>query len=162
MNNMRKRIPDFEEELEVEQVEEDESLPPRSELHRNKEKKQKFKMNHIFVRVLTCLFILLPISILWYTDKYIQVKSDSSNAGKSAFEVIFFDSAKSETQKQSEKVVTHTVKKGETLESIAKQYFSDESGIEVIKKYNNLEEDEVSAGQELKIPIKDKSVKQES
>ena len=108
---MRKRIPDFEEELEVEQVEEDESLPPRSELHRNKEKKQKFKMNHIFVRVLTCLFILLPISILWYTDKYIQVKSDSSNAGKSAFEVIFFDSAKSETQKQSEKVVTHTVKK---------------------------------------------------
>lgn len=59
-------------------------------------------------------------------------------------------------------MVTHTVKKGETLESIAKQYFSDESGIEVIKKYNNLEEDEVSAGQELKIPIKDKSVKQES
>ena len=29
---MRKRIPDFEEELEVEQVEEDESLPPRSEI----------------------------------------------------------------------------------------------------------------------------------
>ncbi|EJS67325.1 peptidase M23 [Bacillus cereus] len=159
---MRKRIPDFEEELEVERVEEDESLPPRSEIHRNKEKKQKFKMNHIFVRVLTFLFILLPISILWYTDKYIQVKSDSNNAGKSAFEVIFFDSAKSETQKQSEKVVTHTVKEGETLESIAKQYISDENGIEVIKKYNNLQEDEVSAGQELKIPIKDKSVKQES
>ncbi|PEX92347.1 LysM peptidoglycan-binding domain-containing protein [Bacillus cereus] len=159
---MRKRIPDFEEELEVERVEEDESLPPRSEIHRNKEKKQKFKMNHIFVRVLTFLFILLPISILWYTDKYIQVKSDSNNAGKSAFEVIFFDSAKSETQKQSEKIVTHTVKEGETLESIAKQYISDENGIEVIKKYNNLQEDEVSAGQELKIPIKDKSVKQES
>ncbi|WP_433771631.1 LysM peptidoglycan-binding domain-containing protein [Bacillus wiedmannii] len=159
---MRKRIPDFEEELEVERVEEDESLPPRSEIHRNKENKQKFKMNHIFVRVLTFLFILLPISILWYTDKYIQVKSDSNNAGKSAFEVIFFDSAKSETQKQSEKVVTHTVKEGETLESIAKQYISDENGIEVIKKYNNLQEDEVSAGQELKIPIKDKSVKQES
>lgn len=28
---MRKRIPDFEEELEVERVEEKESLPPRSE-----------------------------------------------------------------------------------------------------------------------------------
>ncbi|CAM4017842.1 LysM peptidoglycan-binding domain-containing protein [Bacillus cereus] len=159
---MRKRIPDFEEELEVERVEEDESLPPRSEIHRNKEKKQKFKMNHIFVRVLTFLFILLPISILWYTDKYIQVKSDSNNAGKSAFEVIFFDSAKSESPKQSEKVATHTVKEGETLESIARQYFSDESGIEVIKKYNNLQEDEVSVGQELKIPIKDKSAEQES
>lgn len=55
MNNMRKRIPDFEEELEVERVEEKEGLPPRSEIHRNKEKKQKFKMNHIFVRVLTFL-----------------------------------------------------------------------------------------------------------
>ncbi|PEW38020.1 peptidase M23 [Bacillus cereus] len=160
MNNMRKRIPDFEEELEVERVEEKEGLPPRSEIHRNKEKKQKFKMNHIFVRVLTFLFILLPISILWYTDKYIQVKSDGNNAGKSAFEVIFFDSAKSESP--SEKVVTHTVKEGETLESIAKQYFSDETGIEVIKKYNDLQEDKVSVGQEIKIPIKDKSAKQES
>ncbi|CUB12616.1 Cell division suppressor protein YneA [Bacillus cereus] len=159
---MRKRIPDFEEELEVERVEEKEGLPPRSEIHRNKEKKQKFKMNHIFVRVLTFLFILLPISILWYTDKYIQVKSDSNNAGKSAFEVIFFDSAKSESEALSEKVVTHTVKEGETLESIAKRYFSDETGIEVIKKYNDLQKDEVHVGQELKIPIKDKSTKQGS
>ncbi|MGW5980493.1 LysM peptidoglycan-binding domain-containing protein [Bacillus mycoides] len=159
---MRKRIPDFEEELEVEQVEEDESLPPRSEIHRNKENKPKFKMNHIFVRVLTFLFILLPISILWYTDKYIQVKSDSNNAEKSAFEVIFFDSAKTESKKQSEKVATHVVKDGETLESIAKQYFSDEDGIEIIKKYNDLQEDEVKVGQELKIPIKDKSAKYES
>ncbi|HFJ9372698.1 TPA: LysM peptidoglycan-binding domain-containing protein [Bacillus nitratireducens] len=156
---MRKRIPDFEEELEVERVEEDEGLPPRSEIRRNKEKKPKFKMNHIFVRVLTFLFILLPISILWYTDKYTQVKSDSNNAGKSAFEVIFFDSAKTESQKQSEKVATHIVKDGESLESIAKQYFSDENGMEVIKKYNDLQEDEVRVGQELKIPINDKSAK---
>ena len=39
---MRKRIPDFEEELEVERVEE-ESLPPRSEIHRNKEKNKSLK-----------------------------------------------------------------------------------------------------------------------
>lgn len=51
----------------------------------------------------------------------------------------FFDSAKSESEASSEKVVTHTVKEGETLESIAKQYFSDETGIEVIKKYNDLQ-----------------------
>ena len=69
---MRKRIPDFEEELEVERSGR-KKFTMRSEIHRNKEK-QKFKINHIFVRVLTFLFILLPISILWYTDKYIQVK----------------------------------------------------------------------------------------
>ncbi|CKF91084.1 LysM domain [Streptococcus pneumoniae] len=54
------------------------------------------------------------------------------------------------------------MKEGETLESIAKQYFSDETGIEVIKKYNDLQKDEVNVGQELKIPIKDKSTKRES
>ena len=129
---MRKRIPDFEEELEVERVEE-KKVYRRVVKFIEIKKKQKFKINHIFVRVLTFLFILLPISILWYTDKYIQVKGDSNNAGKSAFEVIFFDSAKSESQKHSEKVITHTVKEGETLESIAKQYFSDGNGIEVIK-----------------------------
>ena len=85
---MRRRIPDFEEELEVERVEE-KKVYRRVVKFIEIKKKQKFKMNHIFVRVLTFLFILLPISILWYTDKYIQVKSDSNNAGKSAFEVIF-------------------------------------------------------------------------
>ena len=85
---MRKRIPDFEEELEVERVEE-KKVYRRVVKFIEIKRKQKFKMNHIFVRVLTFLFILLPISILWYTDKYIQVKSDSNNAGKSAFEVIF-------------------------------------------------------------------------
>ncbi|ARO63962.1 LysM domain protein [Bacillus cereus] len=120
---MRKRIPDFEEELEVERVEEKESLPPRSEIHRNKEKKQKFKINHIFVRVLTFLFILLPISILWYTDKYIQVKGDSNNAGKSAFEVIFFDSAKSESQKHSEKVINAYCERGRNFRKYSEAIF---------------------------------------
>ena len=93
---------DFEEELEVERVEE-KKVYRRVVKFIEIKKKQKFKINHIFVRVLTFLFILSPISILWYTDKYIQVKGDSNNAGKSAFEVIFFDSAKSESQKHSEK-----------------------------------------------------------
>ncbi|KFM98938.1 LysM peptidoglycan-binding domain-containing protein [Bacillus clarus] len=156
---MRKRIPDFEEDFEEERVEEKEGLPPRSEIHRNKEKKSKFKMNHVFVRVLTFLFILLPICILWYTDKYIQVKSESDNAGKSAFEVIFFDSTKPEEHKQSENFEIHIVKEGETLESIGKRYFPDEDGATIIKKYNNLQEDEVKVAQELKIPVKEKTKK---
>ena len=41
------------------------------------------------------------------------------------------------------------MKDGETLESIAKQYFSDENGIEIIKKYNDLQEDEVKVGQRI-------------
>ena len=160
VNSVRKQIPDFEEELEEEQVEE--GLPPRSEVHRNKEKKSKFKINHFFVRVLTFLFILLPICILWYTDKYIEVQSSkgSSESEKSAFEVIFFDSNKSGEQKKAEKTEkteTHIVKEGETLESIGNQYFPGEDGAMIIKKYNNLQDDQLEEGQELKIPIKEKT-----
>ncbi|KEK23747.1 LysM peptidoglycan-binding domain-containing protein [Bacillus gaemokensis] len=154
---MRKQIPDFEEELEEEQT--DEGLPPRSEVHRNKEKKEsKFKINHFFVRVLTVLFVLLPLCILWYTDKYIEVKSakDSNEAGKSAFDVIFFDSNKQGEQKQPETFDTHIVKEGETVESIGKDYFPNEDGATIIKKYNNLQDVQLEVGQELKIPIKAK------
>ena len=54
---MRKRIPDFEEELEVERVEE-KKVYRRVVKFIEIKKKQKFKINHIFVRVLTFLFIL--------------------------------------------------------------------------------------------------------
>lgn len=163
MNSMRKQIPDFEEELEEEQTEE--GLPPRSEVHRNKEKKKsKFKINHFFVRVLTFLFILLPLSILWYTDKYIEVKSAKENdvPGTNAFEVIFFDSNKhgEGKKKQSEKFETHIVKEGETFESIGKQYFPNEDGATIIKSYNNLQDNQLEVGKELKIPVKKKTEKE--
>ncbi|MBC6975584.1 LysM peptidoglycan-binding domain-containing protein [Bacillus sp. Xin] len=164
---MRKQIPDFEDELEEELEEEqtEEGLPPRSEIHRNKEKKKsKFKINHFFVRVLTFLFILLPLSILWYTDKYIEVKSANKNdtSGKNAFEVIFFDSNKhgEGEKKQLEKFETHIVKEGETFESIGKQYFPNEDGATIIKNYNNLQDDQLEVGKELKIPIKEKIEKE--
>ncbi|MBO1578386.1 LysM peptidoglycan-binding domain-containing protein [Bacillus sp. XF8] len=164
---MRKQIPDFEEELEEELEEEqtEEGLPPRSEIHRNNEKKKsKFKINHFFVRVLTFLFILLPLSILWYTDKYIEVKSANKDdvSGKNAFEVIFFDSNKhgEGEKKQSEKFETHIVKEGETFESIGKQYFPNEDGATIIKNYNNLQDGQLEVGKELKIPVKEKVEKE--
>lgn len=160
MNNMRKQAAKFEEEMEeIEQTEE--GLPPRSEVHRNKEKKKsKFKINHFFVRILTFLFILLPICVLWYTDKYIEVKSREENDApkKSAFEVIFFDSNKQaggeQKLSQSGTFQTHIVKEGETFESIGKQYFPNEDGAEIIKKYNNLQDEQLKVGKELKIPVK--------
>lgn len=167
VNSMRKQIPDFEEELEetLEDEQTEEGLPPRSEIHQNKEKKKsKFKINHFFVRVLTFLFILLPLSILWYTDKYIEVKSAKENnaPGKNAFDVIFFDSNKhgEGEKKHSEKFETHIVKKGETFESIGKQYFPNKDGATIIKNYNNIQDNQLEVGKELKIPIKEKNGKE--
>ena len=159
---MRKRIPDFEEELE-EQVQAEEGLPPRSEVHRKKgKKKSKFKINHFFVRILTFLFILLPICVLWYTETHIGGKSKTENhdSEKSSFEVIVFDSNQEGEQKQPEKFQTHIVKEGETFESIGKQYFPDEDGAAIIKEYNNLQDDQLEVGKELKIPVKAKKVQE--
>lgn len=150
---------EFEENMK-ESTQTEEGLPPRSEVHKDKNnKKSKFKIKHFFVRILTVLFILLPIGVLWYTERYIVWKNEESeaNAKQSAFEVIFFDSKK-KTNHESKSSSSgtfqfHTVKEGETLEEVAKKYFPNEDGIAIIKKYNEVEEG-LAPGQVLKIPKK--------
>ncbi|MGF9966713.1 LysM peptidoglycan-binding domain-containing protein [Bacillus rhizoplanae] len=153
---MTRQTTEFEEDLKESTQTEEEGLPPRSEVHKD-EKKSKFKIKHFFVRVLTVLFILLPIGVLWYTERYIEGKKaeSSTNSEKSAFEVIFFDSKKKtdNESKSSQTFQFHTVKEGETLGSIAKKYFPNEDGIAIIKKYNEIAE-ELEPGQVLKIPVK--------
>lgn len=144
-----------------------EGLPPRSEVHKDKSnKKSKFRIKHFFVRILTVLFILLPIGILWYTDRYITEKNGklSADSEHSAFEVIFFDSKKKTNHESklssSETFQFHTVKEGETLEEVAKKYFPNEDGIAIIKKFNEIEEG-LKPGQVLKIPEKTGAEKKE-
>lgn len=150
---------EFEENME-ESTQTEEGLPPRSEVHKDKKnKKSKFKIKHFFVRILTVLFILLPVGVLWYTEHYIVEKNKKSAADseQSAFEVIFFNSKKKtnhESKSSSSKTFQfHTVKEGETLGEIAKNYFPDEDGIAIIKKYNEVAE-VLEPGQVLKIPKK--------
>ncbi|WP_070120817.1 LysM peptidoglycan-binding domain-containing protein [Bacillus marinisedimentorum] len=50
-------------------------------------------------------------------------------------------------------IMTHTVLSGETLYSISMKYFNSRSGETVIRNYNNLNGDNVHAGQKLKIPV---------
>lgn len=139
---------------------ETEGLPPRSEVHKDKKKKSKFKIKHFFVRILTLLFILLPVGILWYTEEYILQKSneESDTFTKSSFEEIFLDSEKQaesvDKSSQPGEFQFHTVKEGETLESIGKMYFPNEDGAMIIKEYNELKQDELQPGQVLKIPKK--------
>lgn len=158
VTDMAKQTTEFEENMKESTEKEGEGLPPRSEVHKDK-KKSKFKIKHFFVRILTLLFMLLPISILWYTERYMEGKQaeSSANSEKSAFEVIFFDSKKKTDNESksspSETFQFHTVQEGETLEDIAKKYFPNEDGIAIIKKYNEVAED-LEPGQVLKIPKK--------
>lgn len=75
----------------------DSNLPPRSELHRNKKKRTKWKLKYPLIRLLVLFFILLPIiffSIYTYMGgNYFEVKkvSVSPNNG---YETIDLDNSK--------------------------------------------------------------------
>lgn len=53
--------------IEHDNSDENQSLPPRSEIHKEKKKKTKVKIKYPVVRVLGLFFILLPITFLSYT-----------------------------------------------------------------------------------------------
>nr|WP_251030182.1 LysM peptidoglycan-binding domain-containing protein [Bacillus sp. ISL-35] len=64
---MRKRV----ERKSESKVEKKDALPPRSEIHRQKQKKTKVKVKYPVIRLMALFFILLPISffsILSYLD----------------------------------------------------------------------------------------------
>ncbi|MED4096523.1 LysM peptidoglycan-binding domain-containing protein, partial [Peribacillus simplex] len=56
--------------------------------------------------------------------------------------------------KESYKVVLHTVQGEETLFRISMKYYKSQEGIALIREWNGLNGNEISKGQVLKIPIK--------
>lgn len=215
-------------------VEKKESLPPRSEMHRQKQKKTKVKVKYPVIRLMALFFILLPISffsIISYLDgtkmplnksleragvEMINVESGddgkgvgqvedqeapsyeeiadpeeidvvaagpapSSSGDKNTAEapgesedkengkITVPASVESENEPAdtegtkatgegesatSEKVLYHTVKPNETIFRVAMTYYKSQEGIPIIKKANNIQGNEIQAGQVLKIPIK--------
>jgi LysM repeat protein len=215
-------------------VEKKESLPPRSEMHRQKQKKTKVKVKYPVIRLMALFFILLPISffsIISYLDgakvslkkpleragvEMINVESQedgkvvdqeedqeapsyeeiaepdeigvvaagpapSSSGDKNTTDTpVDGDAAENEkktvpassepeaepavaegttppeekTSTNSEKIIYHTVKPSETLFRVAMTYYKSQEGIPIIKKANNIQGNEIQAGQVLKIPIK--------
>ena len=206
-----------------------ESLPPRSELHRQKQKKTKVKVKYPVIRLMALFFILLPItffSIITYLDgskgpldlktdragiEMIDVENGGSNSTKNqessqdedapAIEemteqedidvataapapesgsdknttvnpestnvptvgtepaseqpdtVVSADPAEGSDGSEG-KIIYHIVQQSETLFRVAMKYYKSQEGIPIIKKANNIQSNEIKAGQVLKIPIK--------
>lgn len=225
-------------------VEKREALPPRSEIHRQKQKKTKVKVKYPVIRLMALFFILLPIiffSIISYleggkgpldisadragvemidvedggkskvdgnnnnnnnnnnnededapaieeiadesnidvavaapapeagndknsssTDPVDKQKNSASVTGPedtTATETVVesTDSAAVSTgtnEGAAEKIVYHTVQPNETLFRVAMKYYKSQDGIPIIKSANNIQGNEIKAGQVLKIPIK--------
>ncbi|MFI8576811.1 LysM peptidoglycan-binding domain-containing protein [Rossellomorea aquimaris] len=198
-----------------------EPLPARSEVHREKKKKNKWKMKYPLISMLLLFFILLPLtvfSIYSYFDsrdgplvvmsedvddveevRYDQsdnedeerfVESDSkeeesatndkkeeslnqdapSMTGKEqpastepasppAEQESTKESPKEEVKDEPEeeqptyKIVYHTVAPQETLFRIAMKYYNSQSGVERIKEWNHIQNNEIQTGQVLEIPL---------
>jgi LysM repeat protein len=60
---------------------------------------------------------------------------------------------KQEEPKTEGKIVYHTVKPKETIFRIAMTYYKSQAGIDIIKKANNLQSNEIKTGQVLQIPL---------
>lgn len=144
--------------LQEEKKNEIQSLPPRSEVHRKRDaKKKKRHIQYLFIRFLVAVFILLPVAVYFFTNRYIVQKQKELQQNSKIFEEIFFEkkNAQTEQTKQSNQTGTftfHKVTEGETLESIAKFYFPNDDGVSIILKNNSLPNNSVTVGQVLKIP----------
>ncbi|RSD26464.1 LysM peptidoglycan-binding domain-containing protein [Mesobacillus subterraneus] len=211
-------------------VEKKETLPPRSSLHRQKQKKTKVKVKYPVIRLMALFFILLPISffsVISYLEgtkgplkqtleragvELINVEKNSekeeeddaapvfeeiedakkvevvsaapapSSSGdkdttensapekekKAEIETVQASSPpaeeaetaeetaapEAEGEDKDEKIIYHTVKPSETLYRVSMMYFKSQDGIPIIKKANNIQGNEIQAGQVLKIPVK--------
>jgi LysM repeat protein len=198
-----------------------EPLPARSEVHREKKKKNKWRMKYPLISMLLLFFILLPLtvfSIYSYfdsrngplvvmsedVDDVEEVRYDQSDngneeslgeAGSIEEEAAVIDkkeeslnedaasmtgkeqpastepASPSPEQESAEekpkeevneepveeqpayKIVYHTVAPQETLYRIAMKYYNSQSGVERIKEWNNIHNNEIRSGQVLEIPL---------
>jgi LysM repeat protein len=155
------------------------SLPPRSEIHRQKKSKKrvKWKLKYPVIRLLALFFILLPISMLsiYYANNDSKTVTVVTRSETSSYEQIDItpveekvrklnakkeDRSESDAQKEDKssderKIITHTVQENETLYSIAMKYYQSDKGMEIIKKWNHLKSAQLHKGQVLQIPVMD-------
>lgn len=210
-------------------------LPPRERVHRQKKKKTKWKLKYPVIRLLVLCFILLPIiifSVISYRDSGKKINGTEKTSGSSVgYETINLEKTqqdeeniseehkepnqekidlseteeknteskeaavqpvtsnhsdtsiqtagsnkdsdntqvpdknsqqqttdvKSETNtnstEQTTKIIYHTVKQQETLFKLAIKYYKSQKGIDIIKKENKLQSENIYTGQVLKIPL---------
>ncbi|ANB61833.1 LysM peptidoglycan-binding domain-containing protein [Anoxybacteroides amylolyticum] len=150
------------------------SLPPRSEVHKSKEKKTKWKIKYPLVRLLLLFFILLPFVIfaIYYmgdkrtiapikkSESYEPIAIEEKARTKEEPPVSSVPETKenkptgsSEKATSDKQVITHVVQANETLFSIAMHYYGTKDGMDIIKHWNHLQSAQLYKGQVLQIPV---------
>jgi LysM repeat protein len=124
---LRKRI-----EKINEVTKDDNLLPPRSNLHRAKKKKTKWKLKYPMIRLLVLFFILLPItifSIYSYLDGKKPIGSEKVNGTSEGFETINLEKPVKNEQKQADKVKQQKTDGKNDLSQLNKNTANSSSGV---------------------------------
>ncbi|UOQ47552.1 LysM peptidoglycan-binding domain-containing protein [Gracilibacillus caseinilyticus] len=142
-------------QIERQQGQENDALPPRSEVHKNKKQKSKWKISFPLIRFMLILFIAI-IVLIWtmrywgeeYLSKAVQEKSDHS------VEEVTIKSKSSTVEQLHQEVdlVTHVVRKMDSLFSISEQYYGTSEYVDIIIEANDIENRTLIVGQEITIP----------
>jgi LysM repeat protein len=84
-----------------------------------------------------------------------QVNEEESEATENEQESSNNNSEAAEEEEEEEelKIIAHIVKENETLYKIAMRYYGNKDGVQIIKDYNQLENNNIYVGQQLKIPV---------
>jgi hypothetical protein len=142
--------------------EEEQAFPPRSEVHKEREKKaSKFKIKYGFIRLLVILFILLPGAVFYFTKRYLEEqkwKEQHLRFETKQFEEIFIEANRKKTNERRDGFVfgpylPHKVRQGETLQEIAEKYALGSDGEEILRKYNKIKSSAIKPGETIKIPV---------
>jgi LysM repeat protein len=91
---LRRRIERINEQTKLE---ENESLPPREQIHRETKKKTKIKLKYPVIRLLVLIFILLPIiyfSVISYLDGHGAKQTLKTSGNANGFETINYENQK--------------------------------------------------------------------
>ncbi|WP_186577835.1 LysM peptidoglycan-binding domain-containing protein [Aquibacillus kalidii] len=122
-------------------------LPPRSHVHANKKTGTKWKISFPLIRLLFVLFLLIVGLILtyqmWGQDWELESKASEEQGTSRVGEQVVVHNGET---------IIHVVKAGETLSSIAIQYYGNENAKYSIIRANSMMEETIQQGDNLIIP----------
>jgi LysM repeat protein len=110
-----------------EKIEDNEVLPPREQIHRQKKKKTKWKLKYPLIRLLVLFFILLPV-IIFSVISYRDGTKKTNGVEKTSEESVGYETINLEKSKEDDEPITNSAEtKDANVESNNSEEPSEES-----------------------------------
>ncbi|MCD5323027.1 MULTISPECIES: LysM peptidoglycan-binding domain-containing protein [Pontibacillus] len=125
------------------------TLPSRSEVHKGKAKRTKWRMRYPLIRLLVVLFIIMLLLLPLY---YLRGDTSEDHQLSISTTARAVHNVELKGRSSFDNQVVYEVKSGDTLESIAEKFFGDKSKVSLILHANKMETDDIAPGLKITIP----------